>query len=279
MQTKKARGKAGSRALRSLPARPGRLLPAPPLLAAFLGRRISFRPAPRKSRPRCRSPPEGAAATPLFSAGARPGLRGDGALQRCPWPRLPGRVRALGSDLFLVQQSEFFSPAGSWLRGEEGAGDSRKTTSRDGLGRGVSPQLRGAPRPPDTPSPAEPGAGGRPARGGCFPSGATTSNARRLRGQGTPVGTFYRRFRKRGLGQGPRTPPRVSLGPGSTAGPTGLSPPLGIRSPKVGGCLKTKITVISEVPGSPLRPRAGCCARTRRSLSARGHGVYSSPSC
>lgn len=46
-----------------------------------------------------------------------------------------------------------------------------------------------------------------------------------------------------------------------------------LHSPKLEGCLKTKITVIPQVPSSPPRPCAGCGARTRPSLSAGGHRV------
>lgn len=189
------------------------------------------------------------AASPLFPTGERPGLLGEGALKpgrggrAAPGPGSPAGCGHLGQIYFWCR--EVFSPAGSRLRGQEGAGDGCKTTSRDGLGRGVSPQPRSAPRPHDAPSPTEPGVSGRPPRGCCFPRGATTSSARRRRGQGTPVGTFYRQFCKRGLGQGPRTPPKFSLLRAPRRVPPGVSPPLGTRSPKLGGCLKTKIRVSS----------------------------------
>lgn len=211
LQTRKSHGKAGRRALRCLPAR-GRLLPVHPLLAGALRGWICPCPAPHKSHPRSRSTPKVRRLLRFSLPGKERDFAGT-ALQsdreRCPWPRPPGRVRALGSDLFLVQLS-FFPPA-SWLRGEEGAGVTRETTSRDVLSRGISPQSRSVPRPLNTPSPVEPGAGGCPDRGGCFPRGATTNSARRRQGQGTLAGTFYQQLYKRRLGQGPRSPPRLSL--------------------------------------------------------------------
>lgn len=106
-------------------------------------------------------PCEGTALQPGRAGRAAPG----------PTPRAAAGARVT----FIFGAAKFFPPhKGKGLRGEEGAGDSHKTTSADRLPRGASPQLRRAPRAPRNPSPAEAGTGRYEHRRGCFPMGAKT---------------------------------------------------------------------------------------------------------
>lgn len=207
-----ARAKWGSWALHRPSARGGPPL-ASRLCSAFWAR--GFRPcwAPFWSRPRGRTSPKegrflcrgkfGGLAGPVC-----PSRAGPGPLPLTPdrSPRLPGRIRALGSHSFLVQRS--FFPRRKMVA-KEGSADSCTTSSRNGLCWGVSPQAQSAPRYPRAPSPSQPGADGCPARGGCFPQRATPSSAR-PGGIGAPVGAFYRPFFQSKLEQGAHAHPRLS---------------------------------------------------------------------
>lgn len=166
-------------------------------------------------------------------------VQGEGFLGRCaprppalplaPFPR-PGAgawVRFIfgAAKLFIFI---FFSSQGNGLRGEEAEGHGYKTTSGDGLCRGASAQLRGAPRGPPGPSPAAPGPGVRPGGGGCLPGGARSpSEARKKDTCGHPRGTWG------------HLPAALR---GKAKGTSGLSPPARTRAPKSGerGGFKTK---------------------------------------
>lgn len=119
-----------------------------------------FRPCPAPHL--CQSHPGNGG----FSTGERPGIGGEAALQpgragrAAPGPGSPAGCGRLGQIYFWCGEVSFF-PRRELVGGEEGGGDSCKTTCGDELGRGASPQLRSGPRPPRTPSPQQP-AGTRP---------------------------------------------------------------------------------------------------------------------